>query len=179
MPLTDAQVVRRVLAGDVEGFASLVDRYHARCLRVATHLLADGDDAEDAVQDAFVRAFRHLASYRDRDRFGAWIMRIVVNECRTHAARQRRRLDGDLAADSVALLYASDAHDAVDRRMELERALLHLTPNQREAVVLRFTDDLSFDEMSTITGVGVSALKMRVQRACAQLRTLLAERLHA
>ncbi len=179
MPLTDAQVVRRVLVGDVERFALLVDRYHMRCLRVATHLLADRDDADDAVQEAFVRAFRHLGTYRERDRFGGWLMRIVVNQCRTHSARHRLRHDSAMDADTTALLYASDARDAIDRRVELERALLQLPPDQREAVVLRFADDMSFDDMSVLTGVGVSVLKMRVQRACARLRALLAEHLHA
>lgn len=94
----DATIIRQVLAGHVNAFALLVDRYHARCLRVATHLLGDSDDAEDAVQDAFVRAYRHLGSFRPSpgaaegdeaggDRFGAWMMRIVVNQCRTRAAR--------------------------------------------------------------------------------------------
>ena len=90
----DATIIRRVLAGDVNAFALIVDRYHARCLRVATHLLADTDDAEDAVQDAFVRAYRHLGSYRTRDSgsdtFGAWLLRILVNQCRTRSARMAR-----------------------------------------------------------------------------------------
>ena len=182
MAMTDAQVVRRVVAGDVEGFALLVDRYHARCLRVATHLVGDGDDAEDAVQEAFVRAYQHLGSYRERDRFGGWLMRIVVNQCRTQVVRHRNRADRHAASDD-AELHAVDrnsaATDAIDRRVELERALQRLSPEQREAVVLRFADDLSFDEMSSVTGVGVSALKMRVQRACTRLRALLPERLHA
>ena len=60
MQQTDSQVVLRVVTGDREAFAHLVERYHARCLRVATHLLADADAADDAVQETFVRAFRHL-----------------------------------------------------------------------------------------------------------------------
>jgi RNA polymerase sigma-70 factor (ECF subfamily) len=178
----DALIVRRVLAGDVEAFAVLVDRHHARCLRVAMHLLGDGDDAEDAVQEAFVRAYRHLGGYRERDKFGAWLLRVVVNACRTHAARQRRWSGPDLSAvaDCDALVDPGvDPTDDAARRDALARALARLAPAQREAVVLRFTDDLSYDEMSTVTGVGVSALKMRVQRACARLRDLLSEQLHA
>lgn len=181
MHLTDSQVVRRVVSGDQEAFALLVDRHHARCLRVATHLLADADEADDAVQDAFVRAYRHLGGYREQDKFGAWLMRIVVNQCRTQLARERRCIDRD--EQSIALdLYLVDP-DAVgaaaDRHDELARALIQLPATQREAVVLRFADELSFDEMSTITGVGISALKMRVQCACARLRTILAEHIHA
>ncbi len=181
--LPDSQLVRQALTGDAEAFALLVDRHHARCLRAATHLLGDADEAEDAVQDAFVRAYRHLASYREQDRFGAWLLRIVVNQCRTRAARQSRytRLDDH---DGAHPLDRDDAlggpgTDASDRRAELVHALAQLGPEQREAIVLRFAEELSYDEMATLTGVGVSALKMRVQRACTRLRSLLAEHLHA
>ena len=172
----DAALVRSVLAGEVDAFARLVDRHHARCLRVATHLLGDADDAEDAVQDAFVRAYRHLGSYRERDRFGAWLLRIVVNQCRTRAAKSARftRFDStqhEPDAEHGALLEAGD------RRAELAHALAQLGPEQREAIVLRFTEELSYEEISALTGVGVSALKMRVQRACTRLRSLLQEHL--
>ena len=172
---SDAALVRHVLAGRTEAFALLVDRHHARCLRVATHLLADSDDAEDVVQDAFVRAYRHLGNYHERDKFGAWLTRILVNQCRTRAAKNARyvALDPDVHTADLAV----DAPDQVfEQKAELARAMEQLGPEQREAIVLRFAEDLSYDEMATVTGVGVSALKMRVQRACARLRTLLTER---
>ncbi|MES2522799.1 MAG: sigma-70 family RNA polymerase sigma factor [Gemmatimonadota bacterium] len=185
MSIPDSAIVGRVLAGDVEAFASLVDRHHARCLKVATGVLGDSDDAEDAVQEAFVRAYRGLAGYRETERFGAWLLRIVVNQCRTHRARGARqdpRVSG-APVDFDALLEptasAESGLDEAERREMLASALAQLGAEQREAVVLRFTDGLSYDEMATVTGVGVSALKMRVQRACTRLRTLLSEHLHA
>jgi len=188
----DAIIIRRVLAGEVDAFALIVDRYHARCLRVAMHVLGDADEAEDAVQDAFVRAYRHLGSYRPSDNrrdqpagrsvgnFSAWLLRIVVNQCRTRATRMARfiRFDTEQSARHADVAAAS-AHEAAERRSDLVHALALLGPEQREAVVLRFADELSYDEMASITGVGVSALKMRVQRACTRLRALLAEHLHA
>ena len=181
MLTSDALIVRRVLAGDTEAFALLLDRYHERALRVATHLLADGDDAEDAVQEAFVRAYRHLGSYHERDRFGAWLLRIVVNQCRTHATKLRRESGSaaSTALDAASYDPRDDAASRIDRQEALQRALALLEPAQREAVVLRFADELSYDEMATLTGVGVSALKMRVQRACTRLRALLSEHSHA
>ena len=182
MQQTDSQVVRRVVTGDREAFALLVDRYHARCLRVATHLLADADAADDAVQESFVRAYRHLGGYREQEKFGAWLMRILLNQCRTQSARERRstyRDEQSVAALDLQRVDQNAVGAAADRRDELARALGQLPSQQREAVVLRFADELSFDEMSTVTGVGVSALKMRVQRACARLRAILAEHIHA
>lgn len=179
----DMVIVRRVLAGEVDAFALIVGRYHARGLRVAMHLLGDADEAEDAVQDAFVRAYRHLGSYRPcpagDDKFGAWLLRIVVNQCRTRAARRARyaRFDTEPATRLEHPDVDADIA-AAERRTDLAQALAKLGPEQREAVVLRFAEELSYDEMAAITGVGVSALKMRVQRACTRLRALLAEHLH-
>ena len=172
----DALLIRQVLAGQTDAFAALVDRYHAQCLRVATHLLADSDDAEDVVQDAFVRAYRHLGSYHERDKFGGWLMRILVNQCRTRATRNARyvALDPELHTEHLSV-NAPD--DDFARRAELAHAMAHLGAEAREALALRFGEELSYEEMSAMTGVGVSALKMRVQRACQRLRTLLTEHL--
>src|SRR5919206_4575822 len=89
--MTDAAVVRRVLEGDTDAFAVLVDRYYDRYARFAVHMVGDGEEAEDAMQEAWVRAFRSLARYEDRERFGAWFFKILVNCCRTAAARRRQR----------------------------------------------------------------------------------------
>ncbi|HEY2850495.1 MAG TPA: sigma factor, partial [Gemmatimonadaceae bacterium] len=80
---SDSSVVQRVLAGDIEAFALLVDRHHARMTRLACHLLGSDAEAEEAVQDSFVRAYRALATYKEQEQFGAWIVRILVNRCRT------------------------------------------------------------------------------------------------
>src|SRR5918912_699473 len=93
MTTTDADVVRRVLDGEADAFKILVDRYYDRCLRMATHLLGSVADAEDAVQDALLRAYRHLGSYQERDRFSAWLFRILVNQCRTLGGRRRLLTD--------------------------------------------------------------------------------------
>lgn len=177
---SDAAVVRRVLGGDVEAFGLIVDRYHPRALKVATAVLGDSDDAEDAVQEAFVRAFRALASYAERERFGAWLMRIVVNQSRTRATRGRRWSAGGAHPDGIETLADPTRHpsETLSQREELAHALAQLGAEQREAVVLRFAEELSYEEMAVVTGVGVSALKMRVQRACARLRSLLSENLH-
>lgn len=179
----DAALVRCVLTGDVEAFGPLVSRHHARCLRVAVHLLGSPDDAEDVVQEAFLRAYRHLGSYRERERFGAWLVRIVVNQCRTRAAKDARftPLDalppGDALSDDGAMAGMEHALDAALQRQLLAAALAQLPFEQREAIVLRFADALSYDEMAAVTGAGVSALKMRVQRAVSRLKSLLAEQL--
>jgi RNA polymerase sigma-70 factor, ECF subfamily len=175
-PLTDGQVVARVLAGDVDSYAVLVSRYRDRLGRYALHMLGSREDAEEALQDAFVRAYRSLARCDDPERFGAWLFRILLNRCRTSGARGSRRRQ-TFVADEVALLEASVEHPAERNawREEIGMALQQLRPDQREAFLMKYVEDLSYEEMSQVTGVGVSALKMRVLRACDRLRELLAE----
>jgi RNA polymerase sigma-70 factor (ECF subfamily) len=173
---SDAEIVARVLRGEVETFRVLVERYRDRYLRYALHMLGNREDAEEALQDAFTRAYRSLGRCEDPERFGAWLFRILVNRCRTAGARRGRR-NRTFVADEGALLSAAAEHPAERDawREEIERALRQLRPEQREAFVLKYVEELGYDEMAALTGVGVSALKMRVMRACDRLRELLKE----
>jgi RNA polymerase sigma-70 factor (ECF subfamily) len=182
--MTDSDLIQRVLDGDREAFGPLVDRHHDRGMRIAWRILGNREDAEEAVQDAFVRAYVALGSYEHRERFEAWLACIVVNQCRTALARRRRRDDVLVELDATAVAFASrlqqGAHDWDDRDDRddwpaLAPALARLPAAQREAVVLRYAGGLTFEEMAQLTGCGTSALKMRVQRAFAQLRDLLRE----
>jgi RNA polymerase sigma-70 factor (ECF subfamily) len=173
--MSDLAIIHRVLDGDVEAYARLVDRHFDRCARIAFRIVGNREDAEEALQDAFLRAYKALGDYEERERFSAWLTRIVVNQCRTVLARTRRReamfLDLDPRDLSFAATWAEEEHSGPD----LERALAQLPAAQREALVLRYADDLTYGEMARITGAGESALKMRVQRGFARLRTLLSE----
>lgn len=172
----DAEIVAQVLAGDTAAYAILVGRYRAQFARYATRMLGNREDAEEALQDAFLRAYRSLARCDDPARFGSWLFRILANRCRTAGARRGRR-EKTFIRDDVALLDASEAHpeEQTAWREEIERALQMLEADQREAFLLKHVEDLGYDEMAELTGVGVSALKMRVKRACERLRALLQE----
>jgi RNA polymerase sigma-70 factor (ECF subfamily) len=169
-------IVSRVLRGDVHAYAELVARYRDRYARYALHMLGNREDAEEALQDAFTRAYRSLARCDDPERFGAWLFRILVNRCRTAGARRGRRAR-TFVTDEAALLEASEEHPSTRAawREEIEHALSRLRPEQREAFLLKYVEDLGYEEMSQMTGVGISALKMRVMRACERLRELLNE----
>ena len=168
----DPDLITAVLAGDLDAFSILVLRYRDLCFRFAVRVLGDRDDAEDALQEAFVRAFRALGSCRDRDRFAAWLYTIVVNECRTRATRGARRAQRLVHGVTTDLVDPAAERDSAVGE-EIDYAMAQLVPEQREAFVLRYVEELSYDEISEITGVGVSALKMRAKRSCARLRELL------
>jgi len=173
---SDAAVVARVLAGDTGAYAVIVARYRAHYGRYAVRMLGSREDAEEALQDAFVRAYRSLARCDDPERFAPWFFRILANRCRTAGTRRGRR-ERTFVNDDIALMGASEDHPAERAawREELERALQQLDEDQREAFLLKHVEDLGYEDMAAITGVGVSALKMRVKRACERLRVLLHE----
>ena len=173
---TDASLVRRVLDGDTAAFTTLVDRHAAACTRFAMRMLGNREDAEDATQESFMRAYRSLARYEERQTFRTWLFQILVNRCRTAAVRRQRRHRMFLIDDSaVASASVRPAADADDLRAELRRAIDALDPEQREAFLLKHVEQLSYDEIATVTGVRVSALKMRVKRACDRMQWLLRE----
>jgi RNA polymerase sigma-70 factor (ECF subfamily) len=168
-------LVRAAQSGDVRAFASLVDAYYARCLRFALHMLASRGDAEEAVQDTFVRVYRALPTYVEQESFEPWLFRILANRCRSAGARERRRAEF-LEYGEIPDRPSEGRHDmAIAWREEISRALAELPPEQREAFLMRHVEDLSYEDMAVATGAGISALKMRVKRACDSLRVRLTE----
>src|SRR3954447_4876345 len=111
MESSDAALVARVLHGEVNAYSALVSRYRDKYARYAVHMLGNREDAEEALQDAFTRAYRSLARYEDPERFGAWLFRILVNRCRTSGARRGRRAR-TFVSDDTALLEAAHDHPA-------------------------------------------------------------------
>src|SRR3569832_509214 len=129
MESSDAALVDRVLHGEVFVFGVLVSRYRDKYARYAVHMLGNREDSEEALQDAFTRAYRSLARCEDPERFGAWLFRILVNRCRTVGARRGRRAR-TFVSDEGALLEAAHDHPAEQSawREEIDRALTRLRP---------------------------------------------------
>jgi RNA polymerase sigma-70 factor (ECF subfamily) len=177
---SDAQLIAEILGGNVESFRILVHRHRDTCTRFAVRMLGSHADADDVLQSAFMRAYRGLSQCRDRERFGGWLYRIVVNECRTFASRQRQRElrfvnDAELVDRAEA---ASDDATADEMSEHITIALSKLPIEQREAFLLKYVEELSYEEISEATGVSVPALKMRVKRASDELRKLLEKTLN-
>ena len=179
MGTSDAALVCRVRAGDTGAYADLVARYRNRLGRYALHMLGNREDAEEALQDAFVRAYRSLARCDDPERFGAWLYGILVNRCRTtgaRAARRARRFVHDPAAlETTPLPETADQTEWDD---VVRGALARLAPESREAFLLKHVEELEYEDIAQLTGAGVSALKMRVKRAREQLQAILKEAEH-
>ncbi|MGZ8493200.1 MAG: RNA polymerase sigma factor [Gemmatirosa sp.] len=170
----DAALVARAMAGDDAAFGELVARHRGWCRRVATRLLGCEDEAEDVVQVSLARAHRAIHQCTARDQFAPWLRKIVLRRCysvherRTRRGRWVRRIE---AGDEQVGVDADVRH--VELRLDVARAMAALPDLYRDAVTMRYLVGLDYREMTAATGVGCSALKMRVQRGCARLRDVL------
>ena len=163
-----------VRAGSMEreaAFHRLVDRQLERCYRLATVVLGDQTDAQDAVHDAFVTAWRKYDTLRDPTRFEAWFDRVVVNACRDRMRHARHeRVEDVLARPDIA---APDPTDPVADEIVVRRALDQLKPDDRIVLALRFYRDMKVDDIATVMGISPRAATSRLHRAVERLRHIL------
>jgi RNA polymerase sigma-70 factor (ECF subfamily) len=174
---SDGKAVRAVLDGNTEQYALLVRRYRERYARYAVRILGAIDLAEDAMQEAFIRAYDRLHQCRDPERFSAWFFLILRNSCYRIARAERRREAGplDQGGDPPAPTRADGPLEAAARQQALNRALGSLTMAQREVFALKHDEGLSYEEIAERTGTPVASLKMRMHRAYDRLRAELKE----
>ena len=147
-------------------FSRLVDRSLDRSFRLAAVMLGNRGDAEDAVEDAALRAWQHFTSLRDHDRFDAWFSRIVVNVCRDRL-RERRGRPAPLTFDPASPF---DAIDASVERAALYGALARLTPDHRAVVALHYLEGLTVDQVADRLGVRAGTVKSRIHYGVCELR---------
>jgi RNA polymerase sigma-70 factor, ECF subfamily len=162
-------LVERAQRGDHDAFAILAGATVGRLDAAARLILRDPERAKDAVQEAFVRAWRDLPTLRDPARFDAWLRRLVVHACLNEARRTRRR------PHEVELLSfdhppTTDAATDLADRDELERGFRRLEPDQRAVVVLHYYLGYPLPEVAALLGVPVGTAKSRLHRALQVLR---------
>jgi RNA polymerase sigma-70 factor, ECF subfamily len=170
--------------GDISAFNQLVRQYQTLVYRTAFRVLSEAASAEDATQDAFVSAFKHIREYRGGS-FKAWLLRIVTNACYDQLRVKQRRPTASLDA---LLIDSDDPAPGVDRaapespqefaeRQELgdaiQRGLATLPPDQRVTLVLTDIEGFSYDEVAAATGANLGTVKSRLSRARAALRDFL------
>src|SRR4051812_12865766 len=171
-----------------ERYAELVGRHQRRATRIAFHYLRDAAEADEAVQDAFVKAYSHLASFREELPFEVWFTRILINGCldRIKARTRRERWiapmpDGpggerDFAERTAAAGPSpEDQLLARERRAALGQALAKLPERQRSVFMLSHYEGCTSREVSVLTGLNESTVRVHLFRAIRKLRTLLAE----
>lgn len=169
MPLADeADLLRRVVAGDEVATTELVRHYEARALRLAMGMLRDRERAEDATQEAFVRALAEIRRMRPGVSFGTWLYRCVVWACRD-AGRRQRRWSRTLALEASA----ASEFDAVDSRLDTLALLGRIPSRYREVLLLKFYAGLGEQEIASALGCRLGTVKSRTNRALKQLERVM------
>ena len=181
--LDDLSLVHASKKGDVSAFEELVKRHDVKLLRIACHVTQNREDAEEAVQDAFLNAYMKLDQFEEKSSFSTWITRIVLNESLGKLRKQRARNDHSIpfahTDDDVPLDIADWApnpeqlYSATELRATLIKCLEALRPALRIVFVLRDVAGLSGDETAEILGLKLQAVKARLFRARLQLREKL------
>jgi RNA polymerase sigma-70 factor (ECF subfamily) len=167
----DATLVSQCLAGDASAFERLVCRYQRPLFTVAYRMLGNYDEASDATQDAFVRAYEKLTTFDPRYRFFSWIYRILVNEC--HNVRRARRVEEPVTPDLMVGGDLIETLELAERRRHVQAAILALPPEYREVIVLRHFGELSYEEMSAALRIPEKTVKSRLYIARQRLAYLL------
>ncbi|MGA9390939.1 MAG: sigma-70 family RNA polymerase sigma factor [Candidatus Sulfotelmatobacter sp.] len=185
---SEAELIQRVLAGQDEAFRDLVRPYEHAVFMATQGILRNEADAEDAAQEAVLKAFINLPQFRGDSKFSTWLIRIATNEALLKLRKDRRQklndsLDEqrtDEAGDYIPRDFAdwreipSEALQKKELRQALSRALASLTPKHREVFILRDVQHFSIAETAEMLDIGISAVKTRLLRARLQMRDALA-----
>ena len=183
----DLILVDRILAGDRRAFEPLVRRHERRVFRVTLAVLGNSEDAEEAMQDTFVKAFRHLSQFRKESRFTTWLTRIAVNDA-IQKRNARKNFVPLAEAETAAEQFTPKRYEPWKSNPEqlygkqeihrfVEQAIQSLPEIYREAFVLRDVEELSAEEAAEVLGINVPALKTRLLRARLMMRETLAAKL--
>ena len=180
--LSDEEVVARVLAGDVSLFEILMRRYNQRLFRVARGILADDAEAEDVMQEAYVRAFRQLATFRGEARFSTWLTRIACHEALARS-RKRRRLVSIAGGEPPEPPAEAPGPEREMENRELHAVLreaVEILPDPlRTVFCLREVEGLSTEQTADLLGLSAENVRVRLHRAKRSLRQKLDQRIEA
>ncbi|MFL6193028.1 MAG: RNA polymerase sigma factor [Thermoanaerobaculia bacterium] len=182
--LSDEEVVARVLAGDLSQFEILMRRYNQRLFRVSRGILADDAEAEDVVQEAYLRAFRELASFRGEALFSTWLTRIACHEALARAQKRRRLVSlspvqggGEPPEPPSETIGPEREQENRELHAVLQEAVEILPDPLRSVFCLREIEGLSTEETADLLGLTVENVRVRLHRAKRGLRQTLDQRI--
>jgi len=182
----EAVLIGRIRGGETELFYELIRPYERRVFVIAFTILRNEEDAEDAVQDAFLKAFKHLAQFRSESRFSTWLVQVAINEARLRQRKSHLEImrpiedkqneDGSYTPHDFTdwREIPSEALERKEIREKLVAALASLAQKYREVFVLRDVEHMSIEDTAQALGISAGAVKTRLLRARLMLRDLLA-----
>jgi RNA polymerase sigma-70 factor (ECF subfamily) len=178
MESTEARTIERVLKGDSEAFRLLVEEHSRPLFRLAWRLTRNEQDADDIVQETFLRAYRHLPTFDSRSRFGTWLHRIAANAA-FDLLQRRKSTPTDELSDDVIETFPGNAPTseqivtALGVKRAMDAGMKELTANEQTAFALRHYEGMSIDEIGEVLGTESNATKNTIFRAVRKLRVIL------
>jgi RNA polymerase sigma factor (sigma-70 family) len=185
MSTTDKEIIHRILDGDVHSFGILIDMHKEKAMTLAIRILKNRQDAEEALQDAFIRVYRSLRSFEWKSSFSTWLYRIVYNTCLTAAGRKggppHISMDSQ-DEDERPVEIVSDEMlpdqciESIEMKMIVQEEIEKLPPQYGSTFTLFVLQEMSYEEIVLVTGLPLGTVKARIFRARALLREALIKR---
>jgi RNA polymerase sigma factor (sigma-70 family) len=165
--MTDPEftLIDGIIAGNQQGYAELVNRYKSYAFTIALKILVSRPEAEEAAQDAFIKAYHHLSKFKKDCKFSTWLYRIVFN---TAISYKRKRKGNFQDIESTIVEYQEEAGGMLerqDKRKFINRAISKLNEADKTAITLFYLKEFSLEEIASITGMTANTVKVRIHRA--------------
>ena len=171
----EAEIVARVLKGDRQSYALLVDEYKSPIYNLAYRMTGNLEDADDLTQETFIRAYQYLWRYDTSKKFFTWLYTLALNLIRNHFKKNKyNKSSEELSANLLADKNPSPETELIETQ-EISVYLLRLEDESRALLIMKFYQGLTFEEIAQITGKSLSAVKMRIYRGLEKLKELLKE----
>ncbi len=184
MQHSDQEIIQRILAGEKRAYAELVDRHKDKAMTLAMRMLKNRQEAEEALQDAFVRAFNALPRFEWKSSFATWFYRIVYNVCATALGKRGEEIHYSLD-DEESLVHVEAASDDYIPDLQFETSevqrivadvIQNLPPKYTSVLTMFFIQEMSYDEIVEVTGLPLGTVKVRLFRGRTLLRNAIVER---
>jgi len=180
--VSEGVLVEEILAGNKDVYRILVDRYKNVVFNLAYRMTGSPEDALDISQETFIRAYQSLSRFRVGEKFFTWLYTICLNVSKNHLRQKARRLrlQGAVYEETIGRDISGSCPETSlldkEEASQLQGLLMEVPEHYRSAVVLRYNDGLSYEEISQLLGISVSGAKMRVKRGLDKLRSLTQEK---
>jgi RNA polymerase sigma-70 factor, ECF subfamily len=171
----EARHLARARAGDQAAIGWLIARYRQRAVRLAARILRRPDEAEDVAQEAFIRAFRNLHTFRGEGRFYTWLYHIVVRICLDRQRIRRWNSEEPIDLEALRCDVAQMSAEKIENQVLVEMLLERLSPPMRAMLVLRELEGLEYEEIAHVLDIPVGRVKWRLHEARAQFRVIWLE----
>ena len=171
---TDQEIINEVLAGEIAAYSVLVNRYSSMVFTLAYNIMLNREDAEEVAQDAFVKAFTALSSFKQQSRFSTWLYRIVVN-----TALNKKKVHKLITTDITEQVmedeqaYALPQYEKEDMKVFVQHAVNTLLCNERVCITMYYLNELSVSEIGELTGITTANIKVLLHRGRKHLYTTL------